>query len=162
MTDELKKIIFSPQISNVFRELNWIINIDTKKKFHSYFIGEIADYYLNVHNDKDKIYLQFTLDMEIPKNIINEVLILINIANQNSKEGFLVFDFKSYKIRYNLILPYSLKIEDTYLHEFLKINLDLTNILFYNLVSGVHNLVYGETIENTSLELLFMHNKGCA
>jgi len=162
MTDELKKIIFSPQISNVFRELNWIINIDTKKKFHSYFIGEIADYYLNVHNDKDKIYLQFTLDMEIPKNIINELLILINIANQNSKEGFLVFDFKSYKIRYNFILPYTLNIEDTYLLDFFKINLNLTNILFHNLVSGIHNLVYGEKIESTSLELLFMHNKGYA
>ena len=52
MTDELKKIIFSPQISNVFRELNWIINIDTKKNFYSYFIGEIADYYLEVDNAK--------------------------------------------------------------------------------------------------------------
>ena len=83
MTDELKKIIFSPQILNVFRELNWIINKDTKKKFYSYFIGEIANYYLNVNNDKDKIYLQFTLDIEIPKNIINELMILINIANQN-------------------------------------------------------------------------------
>ena len=162
MTDELKRIIFSPQISNVFRELNWIINIDTKQKFHSYFIGEIADYYLNVNNDKDKIYLQFTLDIEIPKNIINELLILINIANQNSKEGFLFFEFKSCKIRYNLILPYSLKIEDTYLLEFLKINLDTTSSLFHNLVYGIHNLVYGEKIESTTLELLFMHNKGYA
>ena len=111
MTDELKKIIFSPRISKVFSEHNRVINTDSKSKFHSYFVGEIADYYLNVDNDKDKIYLQFTLDIEIPKNIINELMILINIANQNSKEGFLVFDFKSYKIRYNLILPYSLKIE---------------------------------------------------
>ena len=162
MTDELKKIIFSPQISNVFRELNWIINIDTKEKFHSYFIGEIANYYLKVNNDKDKIYLQFTLDIEIPKNIINELMILINIANQNSKEGFLFFDLKSCKIKYNLILPYSLKIENTYLQNFLKINLDLINSLFYNLVSGIHNLVYGEKIESTSLELLFMRSRGCA
>ena len=67
MTDRLKKIIFSPQISSIFRELNWIINIDTKKEFHSCYIGEIANYYLNVNNDKDKIYLQFTLDIEIQK-----------------------------------------------------------------------------------------------
>ena len=162
MTDELKKIIFSPKISNVFRELNWLINIDTKQKFHSYFIGEIADYYLNVNNDKDKIYLQFTLDIEIPNNIINELLLLINIANQNSKEGFLVFDFKSFEIRYNSILPYTLKTDDTYVYNFLKINLNLINSLFNNLVFGIHNLVYGEKIESTSLELLFMHNKGCA
>ena len=134
MEDESKKIIFSPQISSIFRELNWIINIDTKKEFHSCYIGEIANYYLNVNNDKDKIWLQFTLDIEIPKNIINELLTLINIANQNSKEGFFVFDLKSCKIRYNLILPYSLKIEDTDLYEFLKIHSDLTNSLFNNLV----------------------------
>ena len=162
MTDRLKKIIFSPQISSIFRELNWIINIDTKKEFHSCYIGEIANYYLNVNNDKDKIYLQFTLDIEIPNNIINELLLLINIANQNSKEGFLIFDFKSCKIRYNLILPYTSKTDDTYLKDFLKINLDFTNSLFHNLVFGIHNLVYGEKIESTSLELLFMHNKGCA
>ena len=67
MTDELKKIIFSPQISKVFSEHNWVINTDSKSKFHSYFVGDIADYYLNVHHDNGKIYLQFTLDIEIPK-----------------------------------------------------------------------------------------------
>ena len=162
MKDELTKIIFSPQISKVFSEHNWVINTDSKSKFHSYFVGDIADYYLNINNDKDKINLQFTLDIEIPKNIINELLILINIANQNSKEGFFVFDLKSCKIRYNLILPCTLKIEDTNLHDFLKINLDLTKNLFHNLVYGIHNLVYGEKTESTSLELLFVQNKGCA
>ena len=32
MTDELKKIIFSPQISKVFSEYNWVINTDSKSK----------------------------------------------------------------------------------------------------------------------------------
>ena len=102
MTDELKKIIFSPQISKVFSEHNWVIYTDSKRKFHSYFFGDIADYYLNVHHDNGKIYLQFTLDIEIPKNKINELLILINIANQNAKEGFFVFDFKFCKINFIL------------------------------------------------------------
>ena len=100
MTDELKKIFFSPQISNVFIELNWIINIDTKKKFYSYFVGDIADYYLNVQHNNGKIYLKFALDIEIPKNKLNELLLLIIIANQNSKEGFFVFDFNVMKIKY--------------------------------------------------------------
>ena len=162
MTDELKKIIFSPQISKVFCEHNWVINRDSKGKFHSYFVGDIADYYLNVYHDNDKIYLQFTLDLEIPNNKINELLMLINIANQNSKEGFFVFDFKFCKINFNLITPYSIKTEDSTLDDFLKINLDFTKSLFHNLVYGIHNLVYGEKIESTSLELLFMHNKGYA
>ena len=162
MTEELKKIIFSPQITNVFNEHNWIINTGSRNKFYSYFAGEIADYYLSIYNDKNKIYFQFTLDLEIPNNITNDLLVLINIANQNSKEGFFVFDSKVWKIKYNLISPYYLKTKKTYLHHFLNINLDFTKSLFHNLVYGIHNLVYGENIESASLELLFMNNKGYA
>ena len=162
MTDELRKIIFSPRISKVFSEHKWVINTDSKSKFHSYFVGDIADYYLNVCHDDDKIYLQFTLDLEIPNNKINELLMLINIANQNSKEGFFVFDFKFCKIKYNLISLYSINTEDNSLDDFFKIKLDFTKSLFHNFVSGVHNLVYGEKFESASLDLLFMNNKGCA
>ena len=162
MTDELKKIIFSPQISKVFCEHNWVINTDLKGKFHSYFVGDIADYYLEVHHDNGKMYLQFTLDIEIPNNKINELLIIINIANQNLKEGFFIFDFKLCKINFNLILPYSIKTEQSNLDDFLKIKLNFTKSLFHNFVSGVHNLFYGEKIESASLELLFLNNEGCA
>ena len=162
MKDELKKIIFSKQISKVFSEYNWVINKDSKSKFHSYSVGDIADYYLNVRHDNGKIYLQFTLDIEIPDNKFNELLILINIANQNLKEGFFVFDFKLCKINFNLISPYSIKTEEISLDDFFKINLDFTNSLFHNFVSGVHNLFYGEKIEGASLELLFLNNEGCA
>ena len=162
MTDELKKLIFSPQILKVFSEHNWIMNRDSNSKFHSYFIGDIADYYLNVHYDYGKIYLQFTLDIEIPNNIIKDLLMLINFANQNSKEGFFVFDFKFCKIKYNLTSPHFQKIDDIYLQDFLEIKLVLTKCLFQNLVSGIHNLIYGEKFESASLELLFMNNKGCA
>ena len=162
MTDELKKIIFSPQISKVFCEHNWVINTDSKSKFHSYFVGDIADYYLNVYHCNDKIYLQFTLDLGIPNDKINELLILINIANQNSKEGFFVFDFKFWKINFNLNSPYYIKIEESSLDDFLKIKLDLIKSLFHNFVCGVHNLFYGEKIETASLELLFLNHEGCA
>jgi len=162
MTDELKKIFFSPQISSVFNEHNWTTNIGSKNKFHYCFFGEIANYYLNIYNDKNKIYFQFTLDLEIPNNILNELFMLINIANQNSKEGFFVFDFEFYKIKYTLVSPFSIRLGEGYLHDFLKIKLDLTQNLFHNFVSGIHNLVYGERIESASLELLFLKNKGCA
>ena len=56
MTEELKKIIFSPQISNIFHKNDWIINKNTKNKYHSYFVGEIADYFLTIFSNKDKIY----------------------------------------------------------------------------------------------------------
>ena len=162
MTDELKKIIFSPQISKVFIEHDWVINTNPKSKFHSYFVGDIANYYLNLHHENGKIYFQFTLDIEIPNNKINELLILINIANQNLKEGFFIFDFKLCKIKYNLISLYSIKTKESSLDDFLKIELDFTKSLFHNFVSGVHNLFYGEKIETASLELLFLSNEGSA
>ena len=162
MTDELKKIIFSPQILNVFHKHDWKININSKSDYHSYYYGEITDYYLNIFDDKDKICFQFTLDVEIPESKLNELFILINFANQNLKEGFFVFDFNVMKIKYNLIVFSPSIIEEYTLYNFLKTKLDLTVSLFHNFVLGVHNLVYGEKIENATLELLFMNNEGCA
>ena len=162
MTDELKKIIFSPQILNVFHKHDWKTNINSKGDYHSYFFGEITDYYLNIFNDKDKICFQFTLDIEIPESKLNELFILINFANQNLKEGFFVFDFNVMKIKYNLIVFSPSIIEEYFLYNFLKTKLDLIVCLFHNFVSGVHNIVYGEKIENAALELLFMNNEGCA
>ena len=162
MTDELKKIFFSPEISNVFNNYNWIINLDEKSKLHSYFIGEIADYYLNIYNDEDKIYFQFTFDIEIPKNLLHELYMLINIANQNSKDGFFIFDIKSQKIKFNLILYCSLSIKEATLKNFLKSKLGFIKDLFHNFILGVHYLVYGEKIEVASFELLFLSSEGCA
>ena len=162
MTEELKKIIFSPQILDVFHKNDWIINNNPENNYNYYFFGEIADYYLNIFYNKDKIYFQFTLNLEIPNQKLNDLLILINIANQNSEEGFFVFDFKVNKIKYNLISSDIVIIEGNNLQNFLKIKLSLTQSLFQNFVSGVHNLVYGEKIDCTSLELLFLNNEGCA
>ena len=162
MTDELKKLIFSPQISNVLNEYKWRMNMDTNNKFHSHFAGEIADYYLNIYNDNKNIYFHFTLDLEIPNDAIKKLLILINIANKNSKEGFFVFDFKFKRINYNLTSPYILGLGERPFHDFLKTKLHLIQILFHNFVSGIHNLVYGQIVETTSLELLFLNNEGCA
>ena len=162
MTDELKKIIFSPQTSRIFIQRDWIINIDTKKKYHSYFVGEIADYYLFIYNDKDKILFQFTLDIEIPKSKLNDLFMLINFANQNSEVGYFVFDYKAWKTKYNLIISYSSIIKERVFYDFLKFKLDLTRSLFHNFVSGFHNSIYGEKIDVASLELLFLDNEGCA
>ena len=162
MTEELKKIIFSPGILNVFNNHNWIIDINSKDKFHSHFVGDIADYYLNIHNDRDKLCFQFTLDIQIPNYLLHELLILINIANQNSENGFFVFDNKSQKIKYNLIPFFSLRIEKRSLNDFLKNKLDFIERLFHNFVLGVHNIIYGEKVDVASLELLFLNNEGYA
>ncbi len=162
MTKELKKIITSPQILNIFYKNDWILNNNPKNNYNYYFAGEIADYYLNIFYNNDEIYFQFTLNLEIPNKKLYELLILINVANQNSKEGFFVFDFKVNKIKYNLVSSDMLIVERRTLQNFLKIKLALTRSLFQNFVLGVHNLVYGEKIECAALELLFLNNEGYA
>ena len=162
MTEELKKIIFSPGILNVFNNHNWIININSKGKFHSHLVGDIADYYLNIFNDRDKLCFQFTLDIQIPNYLFHELLLLINIANQNSKSGFFVFDHKSQKIKYNLIPSFSLRIEERSLNEFLKNKLDFIERYFHNFVLGIHNIIYGEKVDVYSLELLLLNHEGYA
>ena len=162
MTEDLKKIIFSPKTSNIFHEHDWIINNDPKKNYNVSFVGDLANYYLNIFNYNDKIHFQFTLDLDIPNIELDHLLILINVANQNTYEGFFVFDFKVRKIKYNLISSDPLIIAERNLQDFLKIKLDLTKSLLHNFVSGVHNLVYGEQIEVGSLDLLFLNNEGCA
>ena len=162
MTEELKKIIFSPQILNTFYDHDWIINENPKKNYNFYFVGEIADYLLNIFNKNDKIYFQFTLNIEIPNIKLDELLILINVANQNSEEGFFVFDFKVGKIKYNLISSDHQIIDKRNLQNFLKIKLHSTKNLFHNFVLGVHNLIYGEQIRGDTLELLFLNNEGRA
>ena len=37
-----------------------------------------------------------------------------------------------------------------------------TNLLFHNFVSGIHNLIYGEKIEDNFLDLLFLNSEGSA
>lgn len=162
MSEDLKKIIFSPEILNVFNNHNWIININSKGRFHSHFVGDIADYHLNIYNDTDKLCFQFTLDIQIPKYLLQELLMLINIANQNSKSGFFVFDHKFQKINYNLIPYFSLRIEERSLNDFLKNKLDFIERLFHNFVLGIHNIIYGEKVDVDSLELLFLNHEGYA
>ena len=162
MTDEIKKIISSPKISSIFVQHDWIINIDHKKKYYSYFIGEIADYYLFIYNDTNKIIFQFTLDIEIPKSKLNDTFMLINFANQSSDVGYFVFDYRTWKTRYNLVVSYSSIIEEKDFYEFLKLKLYLTKSLFHNFVLGLHNLIYKEKIDIAYLELLFLDNEGCA
>ena len=50
MYDELKNIIFTNKISNIFQKHHWFISSNSDKNFHFNYQGEIADYYLVVKN----------------------------------------------------------------------------------------------------------------
>ena len=162
MTKEFKNIIFSTQVSNVLQKHSWNVNLGSKSDYHSFFIGEIADYYLNIYNNDNKVIFDFTLDIEIPESKLNEVIMFVNFANQKSKEGFFVFNKKVKKIKYKRIKCFSSKIDQNILKDYLKINLNITNLLFHNFMSGIHNLIYGEKLEVPFLELLFLNCEGCA
>ena len=162
MTNEFKNILYSSQISNMLQKFNWEINLDPKKNYHSYYFGEIADYYLNITSNDNKICFEFTLDIEIPKIILDDILKYINFVNQKSEEGFFVFDLNVKKIKYKIIRCFCSEIDKNNFQNYLRINLYLTNLLFHNFISGVHNLIYGEKIEDIFLDLLFLNAEGNA
>ena len=60
--------------------------------------------------------------MEIPNSKLNELLILINVANQNSEEGFFVFDFKFW----NLVIDAPISGE-----------ISKNNLSFVNAINGI-------------------------
>ena len=83
MTKEFKNIIFSTQVSNVLQKHSWNVNLGSKSDYHSFFIGEIADYYLNIYNNDNKVIFDFTLDIEIPESKLNEVIMFVNFAKES-------------------------------------------------------------------------------
>ena len=73
MNDELKNIIFTHKISNIFQKHHWFISSNSDKNFHFNYQGEIADYYLVVSYNYNYIQFDYTLDIEVPRDKINEL-----------------------------------------------------------------------------------------
>ena len=94
MTDQLKNLFFAIDLSNIFQKYHWHMLLNSDEKYHFNYRGEIADYYLMLCYNNNTIKFNYTLDIEIPKDKINDLLMLINFVNQKNQDGFFVFDFE--------------------------------------------------------------------
>ena len=93
MTNELENIFFTTELSNIFQKHDWHMLSNSEKNYHFNYRGEIADYYLMLSYNNNTIKFNYTLDLDVPRDKLNDLLMLINFVNQKSKGGFFVYDF---------------------------------------------------------------------
>ena len=162
MTDEINNIVFTPKLSNIFQKHHWSILSNTNKNFHFNYQGEIADYYLVVSYNYNYIQFDYTLDIEVPRDKINELQKLINFVNQKTKNGFFIYDLEADKVKFHIIKQYFGKLKNKIIEDVIEENLNLTNYLFRNFTLATHNLIYAEKTDQNYIELMFMEVEGYA
>ncbi len=162
MNDEFKNIIFTHKISNIFKKYHWFISSNSDKNFYFNYQGEIADYYLVVNYNYNYIQFDYTLDLEVPRDKINELQKLINFVNQKTKNGFFIYDLERDKVKFYIIKLYFGKLQNKIIEVVIEENLHLTNYLFRNFTLATHNLIYAEKRDQNYIELMFMEVKGYA
>lgn len=162
MNDELKNIIFTHKISNIFQKHHWFISSNSDNNLHFNYQGEIADYYLVVSYNYNYIQFDYTLDIEVPRDKINELQKLINFVNQKTKNGFFIYDLEADKVKFHIIKQYFVKLKNKTIEDVIEENLNLTNYLFRNFTLATHNLIYAEKTDQNYIELMFMEVEGYA
>ena len=162
MTDELKNIFFTPKLYSIFQKHHWSISSNYEKHYHFNYQGEIADYYLIVIHNYNYIQFDYTLDIEVPRDKINELQKLINFVNQKTKNGFFIYDLEADKVKFHIIKQYFVKLKNKTIEDVIEENLNLTNYLFRNFTLATHNLIYAEKTDQNYIELMFMEVEGYA
>ena len=100
MTQNIKSLIYSYDISNTFFKHSWFKNLDTTLQYDFCFRGEIADYYLKINLRDELINFNYILDFQIPVNKTFDLLKMINCINKISDNGYFFYDFSDKKIKF--------------------------------------------------------------
>ena len=135
---------------------------NSDKNFHFNYQGEIAYYYLVVNYNYNYIQFDYTLDIEVPRDKINELQKLINFVNKKTKNGFFIYDPEVDKVKFHIIKQYFVKLKNKTIEDVIEENLNLTNYLFRNFTLATHNLIYAEKKDQNYIELMFMDVEGYA
>ena len=164
MTENLKSIIFSEDISNIFYKYSWFQNQSNTHNYDFCFKGEVADYYLNLNVSDKLINFVYILDFQLPESKTYDLYEIINYINKISQNGYFFYDFLDKKIKFKTIQTFFLEKKPTknYLIYFCEYNLSQTNQLFHKFALAIHNLIYGERMEENVFELLFLNIEGNA
>ena len=163
MTQNIKSLIYTYDISYTFFKHSWFKNLDTNLKYDFYFRGEIADYYLKINLRDELINFNYILDFQIPVNKTFDLLKMINCINKISDNGYFFYDFSDKKIKFKANQIFlEKKYNKNNLKYVLEKNLSHINSLFHKFALAIHNLIYGEIIEQNTFELLFLNAEGNA
>ena len=82
MIQNLKSIIFSEDISNIFLKYSWFQNRSNMHNYDFCFKGEIADYYLKLNVSDKLINFVYILDFQLPENKTYDLYDIINYINK--------------------------------------------------------------------------------
>ena len=161
MTNVYKNILSSTKLSYIFQKHNWHI-LSNSKNYHFNYRGEIADYYLIVSYNNNSIKFEYTLDIDVPIDKINDLLTLINFVNQKTGNGFFIYDFKVNKVKFYINGQYFVKLKNKILEDVIEENLNISKHLFSNFALATHNIIYAEKTDQSYLELMFSKIEGYA
>ena len=105
----------------------------------------------------------YILDFQLPENKTYDLYEIINYINKISQNGYFFYDFLDKKIKFKTIQTFlEKKPTKNCLIHFCDHNLSQTNQLFHKFSLAVHNLIYGERMEENGFELLFLNIEGNA
>jgi hypothetical protein len=163
MTKNLKSIIFSEDINNIFLKYSWFQNQSNIQNYDFCFKGEVADYYLKLDISDELINFVYFFDFQLSENKTYDMYEIINYINKISETGYFFYDSLDKKIKFKSIQNLSeKKPTKNSLIYFFDNHLSQTNSLFHKFAVAIHNLVYGERMEQNVFELLFLNIEGNA
>ena len=162
MIEDFKNIITSEAMLNVLQKYSWVVHSKSKYKYIYNFDSDIADYYLNISFKDKSLNFEYVLDVDIPKNKIYDLFILINFVNEKSIEGYFTFNLKDNIIKYNFSKNCFDHFSNKIFLELIETNLKLTRDLFRDFLLQVHNFTYSDTSSQELTELMFLKTEGHA
>ena len=162
MTAYLKNEIFSTDISAIFSKHRWFQFQSHNKNYDFSYKGEVADYYLKLSVRDKLLNFEYVLDFQLPENKVYDLLGIINYINKISQNGHFFYDFIDDKIKFKTIHSFSQKPNKDNLKQIVDINMSPVNSLFHKFSMAIHNLVYGEKIDQNVLKFLFLNIEGNA
>lgn len=162
MTDELNYVIFSTKVYNIFQKYHWHFHENTNDYYHFNYKGEIADYYLLISFNKKSLNFNYTLDIDVSRDKVHELLLLINFVNKKTPNGNFIYDLPVNKVKFKINMQYFPKLNIEIIEDFIEENLHSTNNLFHNFSQAAHNLIYAEKTDQNFMELMFSQIQGNA
>ena len=162
MIDDFKNTIISDEIYNILQKYNWKIFSKSKEHFVFNRNGEIADYYLNISYNKEKLYFDCILDMGFPEKRIYDLYKLINYINEKSDDGYFILDLDNKIIKYKNSIFFSNNLSNKNLYDLIDSSLNISEELVQSFTLSVHKLIYSEITVEELLGLMFVKVLGHA
>ena len=162
MIDDFNNTIVSDEIYNILQKYNWKKFLKSKENFVFNRNGEIADYYLNISYEKERLYFDCILDMEFPEKRIYDLYKLINYINEKSNDGYFTLDLENKIIKYKNSIFFPNNLSNKCLCNLMDCSLNIADELVQNFTLSIHKLIYSETTVEELTGLMFVKVLGHA